>query len=252
MIQWMSAAAFLYTEVGVTTLMCIGIISNAQWRKVFGSRLVHTIQHQGNFYFSAFVLILALLFADSVNSTWKYTITDSSETDLHNNPMSEVHVQMKLFRSQRNMYISGFALLLLLIIRRLAQLISKQATLEASFQAISKQAKGASDQCQKLMKENSLLIKDGNCAGIAEEKSVHCDDCVEDKSKDKVEELKQLQKKIRKMEELVRESERKQESAEEELQATKQQTKDLQDEYSVLSDECTTMSKNIRLLGGGE
>lgn len=43
------------------------------------------------------------------------------------------------------------------VLRRLATLISTLATLEASHEAICKQAKGASEQAKKLMDENEKL-----------------------------------------------------------------------------------------------
>jgi len=62
---------------------------------------------------------------------------------------------MKLFRAQRNFYISGFALLLTLVIRRIATLISVQGTLMAQSEAALKQATSASAAAQKLMKDSS-------------------------------------------------------------------------------------------------
>ena len=38
----------------------------------------------------------------------------ASQVDLHNNPQAEIMAQMKLFRAQRNLYISGFSLFLLM------------------------------------------------------------------------------------------------------------------------------------------
>ncbi len=53
-------------------------------------------------------------------------------------------MHMRLFRAQRNFYISGFALFLCLVIRRLVALISTGATLEAEKEAAMKQATSAS------------------------------------------------------------------------------------------------------------
>ncbi len=57
-------------------------------------------------------------------------------------PLHQMH--MRLFRAQRNFYISGFALFLCLVIRRLVGLISTGATLEAEKEAAMKQAASAS------------------------------------------------------------------------------------------------------------
>ena len=58
---------------------------------------------------------------------------------------------MRLFRAQRNFYISGFALFLCLVIRRLVSLISVSATLEAEREAAMKQAQSASRAAETLM-----------------------------------------------------------------------------------------------------
>ena len=65
-------------------------------------------------------------------------------------------MHMKLFRAQRNLYITGFSLFMIVVLRRLIMLISAQAQLEASNEAAMKQAKGASDQARKLLAENEV------------------------------------------------------------------------------------------------
>jgi B-cell receptor-associated protein 31 len=69
------------------------------------------------------------------------------------NPKAELQAHVKLFRAQRNFYISGFALLLTLIIRRIATLLSQQGSLEAQHEAALKQAASASDAARRLMSE---------------------------------------------------------------------------------------------------
>lgn len=50
-----------------------------------------------------------IFFSDAVREMRKYS---SEEYDLLENPKAEMQAHMKLFRAQRNFYISGFALLL--------------------------------------------------------------------------------------------------------------------------------------------
>lgn len=237
-IQWLSAAAFLYTEIGISLLLSITFISNQRWQSMFTSRLMNLVKTYGNFYFSAFVLILGLLFADSVNSVRKYSIKEEAATDLKNNPMSEVHMQMKLFRAQRNLYISGFSLLLLLVIRRLVQLISSQATLEASHEAMTKQAKGASEQCRKLMEENAQLTR-GNRSAAASDV-------------DNEDEKKALQDQLKKAQGELDASVKKQEKAERDLEAMKSQAEGLHREYDRIASEHSQLTKKVQILGGGK
>ena len=61
---------------------------------------------------------------------------------------------MRLFRAQRNFYISGFALFLSLVIRRLVILISMQATLLAQSEASMKQAQSATSAARNLLQKS--------------------------------------------------------------------------------------------------
>lgn len=58
---------------------------------------------------------------------------------------------MRLFRAQRNFYISGFSIFLTLVIRRLVILISEQASLLAQSEASMSQAKSATTAARTLL-----------------------------------------------------------------------------------------------------
>lgn len=60
---------------------------------------------------------------------------------------------MRLFRSQRNFYISGFSIFLVLVIRRLIVLISAQATLLAQSEASMRQAQSATTAARSLLSQ---------------------------------------------------------------------------------------------------
>jgi len=62
---------------------------------------------------------------------------------------------MRLFRAQRNFYISGFAIFLSLVIRRLIILISQQAALIANSEASMRQAQSANAAAKTLLGENT-------------------------------------------------------------------------------------------------
>ena len=53
-------------------------------------------------------------FADSIRETRKYSKIETTPTDLQNNPQAEMLAHMKLFHAQRNLFISGFCLFLLM------------------------------------------------------------------------------------------------------------------------------------------
>lgn len=58
---------------------------------------------------------------------------------------------MRLFRAQRNFYISGFSIFLTLVIRRLVILISAQAHLLAQSEASMRQAQSATSAARSLL-----------------------------------------------------------------------------------------------------
>lgn len=82
---------------------------------------------------------------------------------------------VRLFRAQRNFYISGFAIFLVLVIRRLIVLISDQASLLAQSQASIGQAQSATLAARTLMsrqreqeQEQSEASDESNAAKLAD------------------------------------------------------------------------------------
>lgn len=63
----------------------------------------------------------------------------------------ELQHSMRLFRAQRNFYISGFSIFLVLVIRRLVTLISAQAQLLAQSEASMRQAQSATNAARSLL-----------------------------------------------------------------------------------------------------
>lgn len=122
---------------------------------------------------------------------------------------AELQHSMKLFRAQRNFYIAGFALFLLLVIRRLVTLLTALAQLDIQVEVTMKQAKGASEAAKSLMKDD---------------KSTGGDKASRDKE---VAELKeQLKKKEKELAKAISNEE-----------AVKKQAKNLTEEYDRLTNE---------------
>lgn len=65
----------------------------------------------------------------------------------------ELQHSMRLFRAQRNFYISGFSIFLTLVIRRLVILISSQAQLLAQSEASMRQAQSATTAARTLLSQ---------------------------------------------------------------------------------------------------
>lgn len=232
-IQWTLAAGFLYTEISVLLLFCLPFISAKRWNQLFNSRFVAALFAYGNFYFNVIALVMALLLLDSIRESRKYSKMESTaQVDLHNNPQAEIMAQMKLFRAQRNLYISGFSLFLLIVLRRVGKLLSKNSVLEASNEASLRQAQNVSQQCEKLMEENNELKKaiEGT-EGKTETKTETKD---EDKMNQELKELREaLEDKSKKLSERSEELER----TKKDLAALKEQAAGLTREYDRLLEE---------------
>jgi len=154
--QWTLAAAMLYFEGAVTFILCIPFISNTRWNKFFKLRLLQQLASGCKVAFYCSVVFQAVLFIDSVKSTMKYQdLASNKELAMHPNAVHENH--LLLFRAQRNSYISGFALFLLLVINRLQKLIASNALLSCSSEAFRRQAENASKTAEQFMAENERL-----------------------------------------------------------------------------------------------
>lgn len=150
-LQWTLVATFLYIEIAVVILLLLPIISPRKWQSFFKSRFLKSIGSQGNLYFTGFLLILILLFCDSIREMRRYSFGREHD-EQHGHLNAELAHSMKLFRAQRNFYIAGFALFLCLVIRRIASLLSVAAKLKCDLEAAIKQGEGASKAAEALMK----------------------------------------------------------------------------------------------------
>lgn len=157
-LQWALVAAFLYIEIAFIILLLLPIISPRTWHRFFKSRFLQSLEGQANLYFSGFLIILILLFLDSIREMRKHSFGREHEIE-HGHLDSELQHSMKLFRAQRNFYIAGFALFLYLVIRRLVILITTQAQLKAQSEASMKQAQSASQAASALLEGSSKPAK---------------------------------------------------------------------------------------------
>jgi B-cell receptor-associated protein 31 len=135
----------------------------------------------------------------------------------------EMKESMRLFRAQRNFYISGFSIFLTLVIRRLVTLISTQATLIAQSEASMKQAQSATATARTLLSQ-----KDDSPAG--------------QKKPEDAGELDVLKKKCKDLEaELTREKKDK--------EALKSQAESLNREYDRLTEEYSKLQNKKTIPG---
>jgi len=160
-IQWTIIAGFLYLEIALVLLLVLPFISPSKWQKVFKSKFLKGLESQSSIYFNVFIVLLVLFFGDAIREMYKYNtdISDTKSDHHHSHLDAEMQISMKLFRAQRNFYVTGFSLFLWLVLRRLVTLISAQATLIASNEASMKQAASASNVAKQLMDDKEKRDK---------------------------------------------------------------------------------------------
>jgi len=150
-LHWTLIAGFLYAEIGTVLLLMIPFISSRAWHTFFKSRFLKGLQSQLMYYFYLIVAILLLFFLDAVREMWKYSAVEHKDTAQMSHLDAQMQNHMRLFRAQRNMYISGFAGFLCLVINRMVSLLSHNATLQAEKEAAIKQAESASKAAESLI-----------------------------------------------------------------------------------------------------
>lgn len=156
-LQWTIIATFLYIEIVVVLLLVLPVASPQRWQKLFKSRFLQALNSQAHYYFLVLLAILVLFFLDAIREMRKYSSPETTEAT-HAHLDAEMQVNMRLFRAQRNFYISGFALFLSLVIRRLVTLISQQASLLAQSEAAMRQAQSATTTAQSLLAQNQTSV----------------------------------------------------------------------------------------------
>ncbi|XP_026327370.1 B-cell receptor-associated protein 31 [Hyposmocoma kahamanoa] len=215
-LQWTIIATFLYAEIAFVLLLTLPIASPSRWQKFFKSKFLAYISNQASVYFLILIGVLVLCLLDAIREMQKYSNMEPTE---HQHLDAEMQGNMRLFRAQRNFYISGFALFLLIVIRRLVQMISELAALLARSEANFRQAQSAT------VAARSLLEKQG--AG---------EDVVKKEVTDLKAQIAQLEK------DLVREKKDK--------EAVKSQAESLNKEYDRLAEEHSKLQKKLTIAAG--
>ncbi|XP_072003259.1 B-cell receptor-associated protein 29 [Engystomops pustulosus] len=157
--QWTAVALFLYGEIGVILIFCIPFISPSRWKKIFRFQLWSKISSYWNKAFLSIIVVLIILFLDAVREVRKYSMSPTPDKSAKLYANSYDHLHMKLFRAQRNLYISGFSLFLWLILRRVTNLIVQLAIEMESCDALKSQVEKNNEAAKKYMEDNEHLKK---------------------------------------------------------------------------------------------
>merc|ERR1712025_903101 len=135
---------------------------------------------------------------------------------------TQMQMHMRLFRAQRNFYISGFALFLFLVIKKLGSLISANAGLQAAKEAAIKQAESASRAAE------ALVSASGQDSGD---------------SKDTVD--------VKELKEALEKAQKQAETAQKDVKSMKAQSESLAKENDRLMEEKDRLERKVNIMGGG-
>ncbi|KAM9078288.1 B-cell receptor-associated protein 29 isoform X1 [Balaenoptera acutorostrata] len=156
-LQWAAVATFLYAEIGLILIFCLPFIPPQRWQKIFSFSVWGKIATFWNKAFLTIIVLLIVLFLDAVREVRKYSSTHAIERSSASRPSAYEHTQMKLFRSQRNLYITGFSLFFWLVLRRLVTLITQLAKELSNKGVLKVQAENTNQAAKKFMEENERL-----------------------------------------------------------------------------------------------
>lgn len=155
--QWVAVATFLYAEIGLILIFCLPFIPPQRWQKIFSFSVWGKIATFWNKAFLTIIILLIVLFLDAVREVHKYSSAHAVEKGSTVKPGGFEHTQMKLFRSQRNLYISGFSLFFWLVLRRLVTLITQLAKELSNKGVLKSQAENTNKAAKRFMEENEKL-----------------------------------------------------------------------------------------------
>ncbi|KAI5643869.1 b-cell receptor-associated protein 31-like domain-containing protein [Phthorimaea operculella] len=151
-IQWTFIAGYLYFEIAVVIIMMLPIFSPRRWNQFFKSRLFYMFQQHAAVYFYVLLGVLSLFLMDAVREMRKYSHDDRPHVHL----ASEIKGSVKLFRAQRNFYITGFAIFLAFVIRRLVTMLIIQDELTIKAEKIIKEAESTVQKAKTSFIENTM------------------------------------------------------------------------------------------------
>ncbi len=170
-LQWTLIAGVLYIEILIVLLLILPIFSPKRWNRILHSNFMKTLGYQASWYFYFILVVLIMFLLDAVREMRKYSNFEINE-HVHSHLDTEMQANMRLFRAQRNFYISGFALFLSLVIRRLLALVTTQATLIAQSEAALKQAQSASAAAKNILNQKSSGESEQNVVNEAHDNEI--------------------------------------------------------------------------------
>ncbi|XP_057693071.1 B-cell receptor-associated protein 29-like isoform X2 [Corythoichthys intestinalis] len=218
-LQWTAVAFFLYVQIAFNIILCVPFISPQRWCLIFSWRIWKWLSHYWNKCFFTIIMVLIVLFLDAAREVHKYSCPEPMQEDTVNSNLFD-HFYMRLFRAQRNVYITGFSLFQWLIMWRIIILLKKVALAIENNAGLQAQMENAAKAAEQHQEENRRLKQT-----LVDEEKVISEDILQLKL-----EVESLSSQLETAETAVRKSHA-------EVEAMKMQIKDLAKEYERLLSE---------------
>ncbi|XP_061750238.1 B-cell receptor-associated protein 29-like isoform X2 [Nerophis ophidion] len=137
------------------------------WRLVFRWGIWKLLSPYWSKCFFTMIMVLLVLFLDAAREVHKYSSPESMhEAQVNANLLDHLH--LKLFRAQRNLYISGFSLFLWLVTRRVVALLKQTAVAVENNAGLQAQTESAARAADRHQEDNRALKQ----ALLAEDQAV--------------------------------------------------------------------------------
>lgn len=152
---WSLCAAILYTEMALISILLVPMPKRFRRKLVLlvtGSKLAKKLHNTlvVVFFFIAFMFVQSTL--ESMEAGQVHA--DANKDDV----MTSLNIRMRMFRAQRNLYVSGGALFLLLVLNRFYSFIIEMGT-GMDVEMLQKQAVKNNDEFIKILEERDLFEK---------------------------------------------------------------------------------------------
>jgi len=150
-ILWQGIFVVLCSELFLVALLCIPmpIFIRRPILRLLGSGALDSLATALKWVFG----IILCLFLDAVRRSM--ALAANHESSMSDNLAVLKDNEAKMFRAQRNIYLAGSTLVLLVILNKLYHLSREVVQLTANLETMEKQAKNASAFAQQMMAENT-------------------------------------------------------------------------------------------------
>ncbi|XP_077373111.1 B-cell receptor-associated protein 29-like [Festucalex cinctus] len=155
-LQWTAVAFFLYAQIAINLILCAPFISAQRWRLVFSWRIWKWLSPYWSKCFFTIIMVLIVLFLDAAREVHKYSNPEPMQEAKVNSNLFD-HLHMRLFRAQRNLYISGFSLFLWLVMRRVIILLNQVAVAAENNAGLQSQMENAAKAANQHQEDNRVL-----------------------------------------------------------------------------------------------